>query len=342
MKKLIQDRFMIECNDTKYNHLDEFSVSIGSSIGQVRKANEDRVLFAKVNSPYQGGTLFILAVSDGMGGMKNGSLASAITVSSFLLKFKELESLNDIQDRIAKSINYANTEVYKKLGGEGGATFSLLIFNDSSECYYSNIGDSRIYQAYKSSGLTQLTIDDDVQNLLKREGLSVDGSILNQHGITKFIGMDSELEIDIVKTIASGTFILASDGTYRIGNKLMAVLYSHSESVSVFIERVITTSNWMGGVDNSSCIAIDFETLSKNIFEITDTNKDLTIWDPMGAYVFSLMTEENNKSFIENKKKVRSNKSKKAKGKDSVDSESYLKTSIFDLKSDESENKNDF
>lgn len=340
MKKIIQERLMMEINDTKYNHLSGFSVSLGTSIGRVRSSNEDRVVFSKVKSSYSDESIFLLIVSDGMGGMKSGSLAAAMSVSSFLAKFHELYDVKAIEDRVKLSINFANSEVYNKLGGEGGATFSLLIYSDLSGCHYCNIGDSRIYQASKSNGLTQLTIDDDVKSLLKQEGLSVDETILNGNGITKFIGMDSELDVDVLGGKCSGTFIIASDGVYRIGQKLMAVLYNYSDNINVFVERVISMSNWMGGVDNASCIVVDFENMSQNIFESYGVDNSLVVWDPVGSYTYAYEYVSVFKDKVKPKKKKETNAADKELN-EKIDRDNSVEDFSFNLISPNSEADND-
>lgn len=303
LRDIILSDLKSDALETTVKAIEDFSVSIGTSLGMVRKSNEDRVVFASLYNENLSSPIYVSIVSDGMGGMRDGSLASAIAVSSFISRLNDIDDEINLKDWVSKSLEYSNEEVYKTLNGEGGATFSVLVIN-SDKIVYANVGDSRIYSASKELGLTLLTKDDDVSNLLKENGLSIDESILNRKGLVKFVGMDTPLEVSVMDGSYSGSYVMLTDGIYRIGQKLMANLYSNSSDDKEFVYRVISVANWMGGVDNSSCFTIDVD--SFNVKSISTTQRyGVIVWGVnfVSSYSRSVYEERKEKRRGSSKKK---------------------------------------
>lgn len=310
MNKEFLSRLLNSKYEKSVDYLRDYSVSLGSSIGNVRQSNEDRISFSKLTIKKYRKNIYVLVLCDGMGGMKSGDLAASITVSSILSYLLINYDEDDVSKSLTDAANYANKMVYSRLGGEGGSTLSLLLYSNLSEYYYLNVGDSRIYSAFKSAGLIQLTEDDDLKNLLAKENLNVNEDVLRRNGLTKFIGMDVDLDVKPITAEAKGSVLLLSDGAHRVGQKLMAVIYSYSENISEFVHRVITLSEWMGGVDNASCIAVNFELMKPEVFEVSDESTTLTVWDSEGCYKYSNSLEfDGLNSSKANKKRLRGNKS---------------------------------
>ncbi|MGL5667943.1 MAG: PP2C family protein-serine/threonine phosphatase [Shewanella sp.] len=310
MNKEFLSRLLNNRYDKSVDYLIDYSVSLGSSIGNVRQSNEDRISFSKLTIRKYRKNIYVLILCDGMGGMRSGDLAASITVSSILSYLLSNYDEDDVSKSLIDAVNYSNKMVYSRLGGEGGSTLSLLLYSSLSEYYYLNVGDSRIYSAFKSAGLSQLTEDDDLKNLLAKENLSVNEDVLRRNGLTKFIGMDVDLDVKPMISETKGSVLLLSDGAHRVGQKLMAVIYSYSENISEFVHRVITLSEWMGGVDNASCIAVNFELMKPDIFEVSDESTTLTVWDSEGCYKYSSGLEfDRFNSEKVNKKRSRGSKS---------------------------------
>lgn len=312
------------------DYIGAFSTSIGTSIGCVRKVNEDRVIFSKLSISKFRKNIYVLILCDGMGGMKSGDLAASLATSSILEYLLEYYDDENIHQSIIDAVNHSNKAVYSSLGGEGGCTLSLVLFSNLSDCHFVNIGDSRIYNGFKSTGLKQLTEDDDLKHLLAKEKLSINEDVLlNRNGLTKFIGMDIDLDLSIETIEAKGTVILLSDGVHRIGQKLMAVIYNYSKNAFDFVNRIITLSEWMGGVDNASCVIVDFESITPDIFEMSEPYTTAAIWDSQGVYQFSRTKFWNGR---EEDKKSKSSSFSRKKNK-IVDDESLTKdeTINFDL-----------
>lgn len=116
-----------------------------SDVGKVKSTQEDSILIATHpnNDDFK-----VLAISDGMGGLNNGELASNIVLKQILLWIESLNSSKYYQpDYIYKDLYYVLKEidelVDRKCHG-GGTTLALAIILDK-KTILANIGDSRIY-----------------------------------------------------------------------------------------------------------------------------------------------------------------------------------------------------
>lgn len=139
-----------------------------SDIGRERGSQEDAVLMLNHpdNSSYK-----LIAVADGMGGEKQGEVASNETLKLLSEWFEKLdvsvldnpEELNPI---FANAVSIINNKIFEKLKGEGGTTLSVAIVCNGVT-FVASIGDSRIY-LLRNTKLEQVCEDDSyVYNLYK-------------------------------------------------------------------------------------------------------------------------------------------------------------------------------
>lgn len=88
------------------------------------------------------GLLFV--VCDGMGGMKDGKLASETAVASIRQSFAAMDRSADLAGQLKESVYLAAGEVEKRLEGDGGSTLAAgVIFQE--KLYYASVGDSFLY-----------------------------------------------------------------------------------------------------------------------------------------------------------------------------------------------------
>lgn len=103
------------------------SVALGSSLGLVRKQNEDRCLVVRgsyAKSPR--GDFTAAIVCDGLGGMSQGGEAAVLAASAFAAHLY-CSATSSWEERLSRAIAYANHEVYRHLHGNGGTTLSAVI-----------------------------------------------------------------------------------------------------------------------------------------------------------------------------------------------------------------------
>lgn len=172
--------------------------------GKRRKLNEDALL----NRP----EACLWVVADGMGGHKAGDIASQLIVNTLkdILPTTPLESyVNDVEQCL-KNINTQLRQLAAKEYSDqlvGSTVVSLVC--DADRCAFLWAGDSRLYR-FREDKLQQLTQDhceDDAP-------LSSNWSVKNANVITRAVGADDDLALDIaILTVLKGDiFLLCSDG----------------------------------------------------------------------------------------------------------------------------------
>lgn len=125
-------------------HKKSYLVANMQGIGR-RKRQEDS--FSTVNAfdedgIKQEGMLFL--VCDGMGGMRDGKLASETAVVTIREAFNQMDRDEDIAFQLRDCIYVASEKVEELLEGQGGSTVVAgIIYKD--ELYYASVGDSYFY-----------------------------------------------------------------------------------------------------------------------------------------------------------------------------------------------------
>ena len=160
-------------------------------VGRVRTNNEDVFLalavdghevryLGKTGRASLGGSDFVFAVSDGMGGAKSGEFASRITVDRVTRLFPRAFRLSaagmgmgfaDVLGELITEIHADLTRLgrsYEECAGMG-ATLSLA-WVTPEWLYFAHLGDSRVYYLPLDGTLTQVTHDHSHVGWLRRTG----------------------------------------------------------------------------------------------------------------------------------------------------------------------------
>ncbi|OAM89607.1 protein phosphatase 2C domain-containing protein [Termitidicoccus mucosus] len=207
--------------------------------GRFRRNNEDSFLalnfdgdevryLGKIGEASLGGSDFVFAVSDGMGGEKAGEFASRIAVDeitkllprSFKVAAMGLSSgfsdiLEELFDQIHASL-IALGRSYEECAGMG-ATLSLC-WVTPEWMYFCHIGDSRIYYLPASGGITQLTHDHSHVGWLRRTGRITEHEARAHPGrssLQQALGAGNQHidpQIGAVNLLAGDRFVICSDG----------------------------------------------------------------------------------------------------------------------------------
>ena len=86
----------------------------------------------------------MFAVCDGMGGMKDGKIASETAINSFRNFFSQMDRRGQIAMQLKESVFTASEEVERLLEGDGGSTVVIgLILHE--QLYFASVGDSYFY-----------------------------------------------------------------------------------------------------------------------------------------------------------------------------------------------------
>ena len=232
----------------------ESNSCLGTSLGSVRKENQDRAIIVwaeYAESPERNFTLAVL--SDGMGGMTNGEEAATITISVFVSRVLRTSRMPP-QDCLRNAAQLSNNSVYDRLGGRGGATLSAVLLGTNGSKFGVNVGDSRIYAATASRELVQISQDDTLAGVLGERHNSNE----NRNRLVQFIGMGEGIEPNILDVNRQDfeTILLTSDGVHGASIGTLGQIVRKARSESDLTRKFLSLSEILGGQDNGTVIAL--------------------------------------------------------------------------------------
>ena len=223
--------------------------------GLVRDHNEDAIGCNE--------DIALAILADGMGGHRGGEMASAITVSTLLELISNETVKHSTADRLLhNAITQANKNVYNSSKTNPhyrgmGTTIVAVLFYDN--CFtVAHVGDSRLYRL-RNGQLEQITRDHSfVQEQIELGQHTAEQArkSSNKNLITRAIGIDNEVQIDIQKdaAMAGDIYLLCSDGVNDMldDNLIKATLVDNSGDLEKAASEIIRLANEQGGKDNIS------------------------------------------------------------------------------------------
>lgn len=228
-------------------------VALGSSVGRVRKENQDRAIVAEFIFPSEPSRDRIaLAVCDGIGGMAGGEAAAEMAAAEFVSAV--FDGLGEpIEMVIQHAAERANRLVFKEFKGKGGSTLVGAILDTWNAPVAISVGDSRVYAVDQWKELLQLSRDDNLGALEKIGNIRVDPAQASH--LTQFIGMGDGVEPNSIGVPEnSKRLILTSDGIHGMSAVVLREFAIRIEDELTLVQALIAASNHLGGKDNSSAI----------------------------------------------------------------------------------------
>jgi protein phosphatase len=244
-----------------------------SNVGMKRAHNED--------SFYLPETERLAIVADGMGGHASGEVASRMaveTISGFFKATQEEQQLTwpfkmdkghryDI-NRMVTAIKLANLKIHEqaqkdpRCHGMGTTVVSALFVDDA--LVVGHVGDSRLYRR-RDGVFEQITEDHSLLNdYIKMKHLSPDeiAAFPHKNVIVRALGMKDTVQVDVhVDAPRLGdVYLICSDGlSGMIKDDDMAEIAMSDRDLDVVCERLISTANKNGGLDNITVVAVRLE-----------------------------------------------------------------------------------
>lgn len=187
-----------------------------------RKRQEDSFAFVNafdVTKISEKGLFAVLA--DGMGGMKDGKVASETAIAILREEFLNFDYEKNLAEQLHKSVICASEAVLGTLEGDGGSTVvACLVYNN--QLYFASVGDSFLYLK-RDHALYRMNRE---HNLLHQKYLqtirrgSIDpGPARNckeKAALTQFLGMEDMNEVDYLHRPfplkENDVLLLCSDG----------------------------------------------------------------------------------------------------------------------------------
>ncbi|MBE9568400.1 MAG: Stp1/IreP family PP2C-type Ser/Thr phosphatase [Proteobacteria bacterium] len=241
-----------------------------TDVGSVRDHNEDTIGFDE--------DIALAVLADGMGGHRGGEMASAITVSTILetitQKIEKISagSTDDDSGYSAESllmheaVTLANKKVHDASEANAqyrgmGTTVVVTMFYDN-RFTVAHVGDSRLYRL-RDDELELVTRDHSLMQELIDRGFYTPEQArnsLNKNLVTRAIGIDSKVNIDIQEDIAmiDDIYLLCSDGVNdMITDELIeSTLLNHRDDLEKAASEIIRLANDHGGRDNISALLV--------------------------------------------------------------------------------------
>jgi PPM family protein phosphatase len=254
-----------------------------SDTGRARENNEDSFQIAAELG------LFIL--SDGMGGLDAGEVASKLAAETIYAHCRDAESnanlplegepmagASETSNRLASAIQLANKLVRAAAGeaqaehsddgsdgssrapkGMGATVVALQFFADRVSV--AHVGDSRAYRL-RSGEFLQLTDDHSLVAQQVREGRMTESEAESsplKNVLMRALGVDETVEVEVDEEIAmeGDTYLLCSDGLTRelSDGQIAAVLAEMTDAQSA-ADQLIDLANLAGGGDNITAIVV--------------------------------------------------------------------------------------
>ena len=251
------------------------NVGYGLSTGKQRDHNEDAFFtlttFFSFNESEIPFGLYIVA--DGMGGHKNGEIASELairTIAGTVLNeiYTPMMSLNPQQSELSfrevfhTGIEKANSEIITNSYGGGTTVTAVLIVGD--QMTIAHVGDSRVYSVSVEGELEPLTRDHSLVKRLQELGQITpeEAAVHPQRNVLyRALGQGEPFEPEIISTKRpeSGSLLVCSDGLWSIvGQDGLRTIIKSGVSPQDICDRLIDAANDSGGPDNITAIMVEF------------------------------------------------------------------------------------
>jgi serine/threonine protein phosphatase PrpC len=229
-----------------------------SDVGTVRPRNEDYLGHILPSSPALArshGWLFALA--DGVGGQRQGEVASRAAVEEVLAGFRRapaMESHSALLDRLVQAANARICETEALAGMSSTVVVCALRFDRAT---IAHVGDSRCY-LIRNQQARVITHDHTVANEQLRLGIlskKEANSVPTRHVLSRSLGtgLFVKVEIDQVQLLADDVLLLCSDGLHgAVADGEIASTVGLHQDLEVAARELVSSANQHDGSDNVS------------------------------------------------------------------------------------------
>lgn len=253
--------------------LPQVRVGFAQSVGRVRDHNEDALFTLTtnlaVNQSYVPLGLYIVA--DGMGGHKQGELASDLAIRTIvsqvlekvflaLLAPKPTQPSESIQEIMQDSAQKAHKAIMKEAPGSGTTITAMLIFDQ--QMTIAHAGDSRAYLITPQGRMQPLTRDHSlVMRMIELGQLTEQEAAVHpqRNVLYRALGQGDQFMADISTSPLpqSGHILICSDGLWGVvPEETIITTVNQALNLQTACQILINEANNAGGPDNISAILI--------------------------------------------------------------------------------------
>lgn len=225
-------------------------VSAGiTDVGRLRPTNQDA--FVELND------VGVWAVADGMGGYREGDVASRM-VCEGLQQLSAEGSLDSIVNVLRQRMSDVNRRLYEASVRPinpivSGTTVAIMVVR-RTDCAVLWAGDSRIYRLRKGQ-LTQLTTDHTWAAELNLQHADEEAD----HAITRAVGGEGTLTLDMRRDRVQlgDRYLLCSDGLTRELNDARIATAMSAADVKSAARQLIDATLQAGARDNVTVVVVE-------------------------------------------------------------------------------------
>ena len=234
-----------------------------SDTGRVRDRNEDYLGCVLPETPAKvrsHGWLFALA--DGVGGHRQGEVASRAAIESLLANFREAAAGEPHAALLTRLVQAANHHVHETglaagQDGAGMATTLVACALRFDNAAVAHVGDSRCYLVRRGRA-TPLTRDHTIANEQVRLGLLSPEHVTEtpaRHVLSRALGGELFVSVDASshQVLAGDVLVLCSDGLHNAATAPeIASLVSGGARLETAAQELVGIANQRDGSDNIS------------------------------------------------------------------------------------------
>ncbi len=246
----------------------EIEFGARSDTGCVREGNED----SYGTAPELG--LFVL--SDGMGGLAYGEVASRLAVETVVRECRGAKSalgtngefiggVSAESNRLVSAIRTANQAIFRTAQSSGaaqpmGATIVAVRFA-GERMSVAHVGDSRAYRL-RGEQLEQLTRDHSFVAEQVRQGRMTEREAEQsglQNVLIRALGTAPEVDVDVAEELVldDDTVLLCSDGlTRELSDAQIAAVLGEIDDAQEAADQLVDAAKQAGGGDNITAIVL--------------------------------------------------------------------------------------
>lgn len=281
------------------SEIPELATAIGTTVGQIRKENQDRAVAVRFTPPNTERTnpafiLFILC--DGIGGLSEGDRCAELAIAATIMTLVTQDRTVPPAKKLNSAVSAANRQLHAKYRGKGGTTLVAVLMCSDGRTFSVSAGDSRVYRSRPGKmQLQQVTVDDTIAGELSR----VRGTALSQDQLdsvaghlAQYVGIGDGFEPRINPLQAMGgdeILLLTSDGAHAAVHSILAQIIAAAPDQQTLATRLLYLSRWCGGSDNATVIC----TTEAGKFDSHTSSPTgaLELWNPFGKYEILLDPE---------------------------------------------------
>jgi protein phosphatase len=262
------------------NETDKIEFGARSDTGHARQNNEDSLAMSPEMS------LFI--VSDGMGGLASGEIASRLAVDTVLTHCRQsdanatlaligerIEGVSQTSNRLASAVRLAN-QVLQKAARENVAHYGMgatiaAVRCEGDRLSIAHVGDSRAYRL-RDNRLEQLTQDHSFVAEQVRQGEMTEREASHsnlQNVLVRALGIDADVEVDVTEDLLldGDTILLCTDGlTREVSDSQIAAVLLGTRDAQEAADHLVDLANESGGRDNITAIVLRPSSLRAGAF----------------------------------------------------------------------------